>query len=169
VECGRDAVIHAITVGAANGARNFAYIAKCARNYIPPAPEVTPNYVVELPGVHRFEPTPTPPAPTTSPPTPLPKEHDPWQTVMGDLCRGLPADSPAHGWLEGSRLVEAADVAGVPLYQVVIRDPDGVGWLTNRMGVLFRRSLSVVLHKRILVEVVCVESELANERGVGNG
>lgn len=160
--CSDAAIIHGIKTAAANGSRNFAYIAKCARNYIPPAPQPpAPSYAVDLPetpGVYAL------PVATQPQPAPIvahaPLDHsDPWAVVMAELPRQLPADSPAFAWLAGSTLVKAADVAGVTLYQVQLAGAEGASWLTRQMGVEFRKKLSVLLRQRVLVEIVAAEPQ----------
>lgn len=145
---GIDAVVHAIRAGAAAKANNIEYIAKCARNYIPPAPETSySGYWVEIPAA--------PPAGPELLPLPLPTAStaDPWAQTL--------ADFPGIKWLEGSRLIKAADVAGIPLYHIQVCDPDSVGWLTNRMGGQLRRSLSITMGERVLIEIVAAEKETA--------
>lgn len=150
-KCGPEAVIHGIEVTAKNKSHNFLYIAKSARNYVP-APQnanYTNGYHVE--GVYKLEPAErsTPP-----PELPAPMAHDdPWAQALAELMPTLPGKSGS--WLEGSQLVEDGELAGVPLYRVmVLTEPGNIGWLTQQAEPAVRKKLSSILRKRIMVNFV---------------
>jgi hypothetical protein len=144
--CSDAAIIHAIRASVNAASRSFKYLKSCAQNYIPPAPEPVPSYQPDI------APRPKPPvvAPSPAPlPTLPPDEHDPWAVILTELRWQLPADGPAHAWLEGSRLVHVGDVTGFPLYRVQLADAEGVGWVRDRLGVEIRKKLSVLLRQRV--------------------
>lgn len=154
-ECGPDAVVHAIQASKNADARNFRYIAQCARNYLPPAPPgkfASNGYHVEvdfMPGVHAL----TPAATAQPPPLPPPMPHDdPWAIVMAELLPTL--SSQAAKWLQGSELLGPGELAGVPLYQVTASDAANLDWLKQQVEPAIRKKLSSLLGKRILVEFV---------------
>lgn len=156
-ECGNDAVAHGIRASIEARSRNFAYIAQCARNYIPPAPQPVPSYQVDLPGVYQMPPAPQPAA---TPTLPAPMRHDdPWAIALGELRGSL--TGVAVGYLEGSRLEAAGGVDGVPLYRVVCEERAAVGltWLTAQAGPAIQRKLGSILGKRVQVEIVAAELE----------
>ena len=164
-ECGIPAAIHGIKASALKSdGRNFRYIAECARNYVPPAPMATyakePGYQVDLPGVHLLEP---PATNGHSPPAPLPPpiDHDdPWAVALAELSGVLPGSAP-H-WLEGSRLVASGEIAGEPLYRVVLTNPRAnAQWLTQQAEPAVRKKLASLLRKRILLEFVNAPQEVA--------
>lgn len=161
---GLAAVSHGIQAGAKSGSRNFGYIAKCARNYLPPAstngkgsyqvdlPEKKPEF---MPGVHTL----TPPAKLQPPALPLPMpNHDPWSIALAELRPVLPGT--AMSYLAGSCLEAVGDVDGVPLYRIVVeeRAAVGVGWLTTQVGPAIRRKLGSLLGRPVLIEIVAAES-----------
>lgn len=155
---GADAVIHGIEAAARSGSRNYSYIAKCARNYIPPAQSKRyDQYNIDLPGVHVLSPAPNSSAPPTLPaPTP---HDDPWAVCLSELSHALPG--VAASYLAGSRLEAAGEVDGVPLYQVVVegRAAVGVQWLTHQAGAALRRKLSSILGRSVLIEIVAEEQK----------
>lgn len=156
-ETSEAAVIHGIRASVNSDSRSFKFIGKCARNYIPPAPIIpTSNgYHVDLPGVFALEPS----AQSSPPPPPLPvmAHDDPWAVCLSELQGSLPG--VALGYLEGSRIEEAGDVEGVPLYRVVCeeRAASGLSWLTAQAGPAIRRKLGSVLRKSVVVEIVAAE------------
>lgn len=148
------AVIHGIRQSVNSESRSFRFIGECARNYIPPAPppqnaNYTNGYHVE--GVYKLEPAErsTPP-----PELPAPMAHDdPWAQALAELMPTLPGKSGS--WLEGSQLVEDGELAGVPLYRVmVLTEPGNIGWLTQQAEPAVRKKLSSILRKRIMVNFV---------------
>lgn len=163
IECNVDGVIHGIAASARAKTRTFRYIAECARNYIPPPPNDdyanSNGYSVELPaqevdfmpGVHPM----TPPA-NTQPPPPLPPpmaHDDPWAVALAELSPTLPGVAAA--WLKDSRLEPSGELAGVPLYRVmVLTDAANIGWLTQQAEPAIRRKLGSLFGKRILVEII---------------
>lgn len=164
VECGIPAAIHGIKASAAKeDGRNFRYIAECARNYVPPAPLASYaselGYQVDLPGVHILEP------PATNghapPPLPPPVAHDdPWAIALAELAGVLPGSAP-H-WLEGSRLEASGELAGEPLYRVILTNPRAnAQWLSQQAEPAVRKKLASLLRKRILLEFVNAAQELA--------
>jgi phage replication O-like protein O len=84
-----------------------------------------------------------------------------WEKALLELKPQWPPNSYASEWLEGSTLVQVAEVAGMPLYQVQLLKPDGANWLGNRAGSLLRRTLSSLMKQRVLVEVVCAVPQMA--------
>lgn len=163
IECNVDGVIHGIAASVRAKTRTFRYIAECARNYIPPSPNddyVNSNgYSVNLsaqdvdfmPGVHPM----TPPA-NAQPPPPLPppmSHDDPWAVALAELSPTLPGVAAA--WLKDSRLEPSGELAGVPLYRVmVLTDTANIGWLTQQAEPAIRRKLGSLFGKRILVEII---------------
>ena len=163
VECGPAAVIHGIVASRTSNSRTFGYIAKCARNYIPPAPQPpAPTYALNLPGVHRFEPPPaptSPPAqPAAAPPArPAPLAHDdPWADGVAELCSEHPRFAD---WLPGSTLTATDAVRdGLPVYRLRVADARGVQWLET-MSDAIRRKIGTLLRRRVLIEIVAAEAE----------
>lgn len=162
VKHGGDAVCHAIQAAAAEGAHNFAYIAKCARNYVPPANGNGKSYHVDLPGVYALAPTPTPP-----PALPPAMRHgDPWAVCLGELRATLP--SGLYAMLTGSEAVEAGtapagDGKPVPLYRVIIAPQhavNGLNHFTHQAGPAIRRKLGSILGKPVQIEIVAAEPQL---------
>lgn len=146
--CSDAAIIHAIHASAEAGTRTFSYLKKCALNYLPPAPANGNGYHVELPDAKPLPPRPALPANLAPMPT-----DDPWAVCLAEL-KSLPG--VAESYLTGSRLEEAGMVDNVPLFRVVVeeRAASGVGWLTKQAGVAIRRTLSSVLGKPVLIEIV---------------
>lgn len=161
-ECGANAVAYAIHASKDADARNFRYIAQCARNYIPAATNGASNgYAVELPGVYHMKPPENAP-----PPAPMPHD-DPWSICLAELRRELPGGFVP--WLEGSRIEDAGmvnreDGEPVPLYRVVIeaaRAISGLTYFERQCAGSIRRTLSSVLRSPVLVEIVAAEMELS--------
>jgi len=116
-ECGTDAVIHGIQVSAVAKTRNFGYLAKSARNYLPePQEEVIHGngYHVDFPGVHVLQPSEKTGPPSPSPlPLPPPMPHDdPWAICLAELMPSLPGVAMAY--LKGS-VIEAGQPSGANL------------------------------------------------------
>lgn len=170
IECNIDGVIHGIAASARAKTRTFRYIAECARNYIPPSPNDdyanSNGYRVDLPaqevdfmpGIHPM----TPPAnPQPPPPLPPPMAHDdPWAVALAELSPTLPG--VAASWLKDSRLEASGELAGVPLYRVlVLTDAANIGWLTQQTEPAIRKKLSSLFGKRILVEIMTATGEPA--------
>lgn len=162
-ECSIAAAIHGIKASAAKpDGRNFKYIAECARNYVPPAPSngyaTGPSYLVDIPGVVNMAPATNGHAP---PPLPPPLEHDdPWAIALAELSGSLPGSAP-H-WLEGSRLEASGELAGEPLYRVILTNPRAnAQWLTQQAEPAVRKKLASLLRKRILLEFVEATREAA--------
>lgn len=159
VECGPAAVIHGIVMSKANNGRNFGYIAKCARNYVPPAPAA--SYAIDLPGAYRAEPSAVaiPPA-MPRPALPAPLAHgDPWAVCLAELSMTMP--NMAVTYLAGSVCEAAGEVDGVPLYRVTVGEcaRAGMDWLKHQGGAAIRRKLGSVLGMPVLIEIV-TESEV---------
>lgn len=162
-ECGMAATIHGIKASASNpNGRNFKYIAECARNYVPPANLAGyvsgPSYQVDIPGVRVLEPVAN--GHESPAPLPPPMEHnDPWAVALAELSGVLPGSAPY--WLEGSRLVEAGELAGEPLYRVLLTNPRAnAQWLMQQAEPAIRKKLAGILRKRILLEFVNAPQEL---------
>lgn len=177
VECGEAAVLHGIAASASAKERTFAYIAKCARNYIPPAPEqaTRPTYAVDLPGVYQMPATVAPSEPAKPlPPRPLATEALPldgiWLQMLRELFASLPANSDARSWLRDSRLEETGTAPGnagrvVPLYTVWVTDPKGLDWCNNRAASTLRRMLGSMVGHSVMV-VAAMKAEPAAEVAV---
>lgn len=150
-ETSEEAVIYGIRMSCENDARNFRYIAQCARNYLP-VPPTNGQSAYQLPGVYAM---PAEPRPAPVPPPPAPMAHsDPWAICLAELAPTLPG--VAASYLTGSTLDAAGDVDGVPLYRVVCeaRAALGLGWLTTQAGPAIRRKLSSILGYPVLIEIV---------------
>lgn len=160
-ECGLEAVAHGLTQAAAEGARNFAYIAQCARNYIPPATNgLTKSYQVDL--------APPPPVRVVSANAPAPAlsldTSDPWRVCLPELARNLHPNYAAR--LVGSRLEPAGHVndalgRAVPLYRVVVTDPEAIRaapTLNLQLGGAIRRAIKSVIGD-VQIEIVAAETE----------
>lgn len=161
-ECGADAVAYAIHTSKDNGAHNFRYIAQCARNYLPAATNgATSSYHVELPGVYHLQ--PPEPIALSVPAPPMPHD-DPWAIALAELGPTLPG--VAQSYLTGSRMELAGDVAGIPLYRIVVEERAalGVGWLTAQAAPAIRRKLGSLLRQQVVVEIVAAETEPTNDR-----
>lgn len=164
VECGQPAVIHGIRESVNAESRSFRFIASCARNYIPSPPQNddyanSNGYSVDIPNLHILQPSEQPIAPTALPP---PMSHDdPWAMALAELSPTLVG--VAASWLAGSQLRESGELAGVPLYRVLVTNAAAnVTWLTQQAEPAIRKKLSSLFAKRILVEIVAVEhKELA--------
>jgi hypothetical protein len=161
-ECGIGAVVYGIKASVEAKARNFRYIAQCARNYVPAVLNGKTNgYSVHLPAA---APSPTPPK--AAPPAPAMPGDDLWSIVLAELRRDLPMGFVPT--LEGSRLLEAgmvqnADGLSVPLYQVLIAPEQAIKGLTyfqRQCAASIRRSLSSVLHEPVLIEILSDEKEM---------
>lgn len=163
VECGPAAVIHGIAASVTSQSRNFKYIAKCARNYVP-APTnghaAGGGYVVTLPPADIPR---DPQAGLVAPPPLSRAQDDPWAICLAELLPTL--QGPAQAWLTGSVLFDAGDVKdadgrAVPLYRVVVEERAalGVQWLTKQAGVAIRRTLGSVLGRPVLVEIVAADA-----------
>jgi hypothetical protein len=142
------AIIHGIKTGAKKDSRNFRYIAECARNYVP---SINRNrYHVEVPGIVALTPA------NSHAPSPLPPpvdSGDPWASALAELVNVLPGSAPR--WLEGSRLEENGELAGEPLYRVVLIHPQAnAQWLIQQAEPAVRKKLASLLRKRILIEFV---------------
>jgi hypothetical protein len=151
LECGEPAAIYSICAGAEAGARNFEYFAKCARNYIPPAPSSNHangnGYSLDLPGAAL------PPVNPSPPPLPPPMAtDDPWAIALAELGQ---ANMPWMRWLAGSHLLENGVLAGEPFYRVVLTEPGAnAEWVTQQAEPAIRKKLSSILHKRISLDIV---------------
>lgn len=161
-DCSDEAVIYAIREGRNAKSRSFKYIGQIARNYIPPpsaAPTYTNGYHLDTPGVHRLEP-PATATPQPEPPPPLATD-DPWAIALTELAPALPG--LAATYLAGSRMENGGDLAGIPLYRIVIEPKAAlfVEWLNKQAGGAIRRKLSSILRKRIEIEIVAMETEPA--------
>lgn len=166
-ECGGDAVAHGIRASMGAESRSFKYIAKCARNYIPPAPQPATTYAVDLPGVYRLPAVATPEPAKPPQFVPVVRAVGPldglWFRARMEIMASLPTNSDAREWLSESRLEEtgtALDNAGrkVPLYTVWITDPKGLTWLNDRAASTLRRVIGSMLGNRIMV-VAAMEAE----------
>lgn len=160
-ECGMAATIHGIKASAAKpDGRNFAYIAKCARNYVPPAPLASyangNPYTIDIPGIVEL-----PAAKQTAPVLPPPMAHDdPWTIALSELSVVLPGSAPR--WLQGSSLKENGELAGVPFYRVTLVCPEAdPGWLRQQAEPAIRKKLASLLGKRIMLEIVNPHREYA--------
>jgi hypothetical protein len=152
--CPPESILHAIRASVNAKERTTGYFKKCALNYVPPP--VGNGYSLRpVTGIVDMPPAPKP-APSLPPPL---ATSDPWATILSELRHELMTDAPAHKWLKGSALVQATDVAGIPLYQVQVTDPSGVSWLSNRLAATIRKKLSTLLRQRVLVEITCTEKE----------
>jgi hypothetical protein len=160
-ECGEAAVIHGIKAAAEAKARKFAYIAKCARNYIPPAPASNGHgrYSVDLPGVVHMEPPGSPP-PVAQPPPPL-KTDDPWMALLAEIAPMLPPVVNAR--LAGSRLEQVDfDHCSIILAPHVT---DGVDWLDRQAGPAITRTLRSMFRRKVEVEIVAApQGAIATEK-----
>lgn len=157
-ECGDEAVIHGIKASIDAKSRNFSYIAKCARNYIPAATNGHSNgYAVELPGVYHLQPSGESP-PVANPPPPMPID-DPWAAALAELSPSLPG--VAASYLAGSRMERGEDYEGLPLYRIVVeaRAAPGVDWLNKQTSSAIRRTLGSILRQKIVIQVVAEELE----------
>ena len=162
-ECGDDAVAYAIHASKDADARNFRYIAQCARNYIPAATNGNTNgYAVELPGVFQLQPSEEAPPVAKPPPLPPIGADNPWATALAEIMPTL--TGPAQSWLTGSRMERGKDIEGIPLYRIVVepRAAAGVEWLTKQTNAVIRRTLGSILRQRIVVEIVAEEMETAS-------
>lgn len=158
---GPDAVIHGIEMAVAAKARTVAYIAKCARNYIPPASTPAPRYSVDTPGIISM-PLVTnghAPAPRPSPPV---QHDDPWAIALSELSRELPLGHvptlmESRAELVGQAANENGDMR--PLYRVTVpvTRARGLDHFIAQCGPAIRRKLSSVLGKPVLVEIVAGE------------
>ena len=161
-ECGMAATIHGIKASAGNpDGNNFLYIAKCARNYVPPAKLngfVTGNgYAVDLPDAPLPISVQATSATTFAPPL---AHDDPWAVALAELGRTLPGSAPQ--WLEGSRLVPNGELVGVPFYRVVMVQPHAdPGWMQRQAEPAVRRKLGSILGKRITIEFTVDAKEQA--------
>lgn len=162
-ECGVVAVVHGIHSAADNGARTFAYIAQCARNYIPPATNgPTKSYQVDL--------APPPPVRVVSTNAPAPASSldtsDPWRVCLPELARNLHPNYAAR--LVGSRLEPAGHITdaqgrAVPLYRVVVTDPEAIRaapTLNLQLGGAIRRAVKSVIGDVQIEIVAAAEVEL---------
>lgn len=152
------AVIHGIKTSAKKDSRNFRYIAECARNYVPSVNgngyhAYSTSVDIAYPGVHTLV-SPSTVNGHASPPLPPPVDSgDPWASAMAELTGVLPGSSPR--WLEGSRLEENGELAGEPLYRIVLTNPQAnTQWLTQQAEPAIRKKLASILRKRILLEFV---------------
>lgn len=158
-ECGEAAVLHGIHSAADNGARTVGYIAKCARNYVPPATNGSgKSYAVDLPGVHAMPPAPqAAPLPALPPPMPT---ADPWAVCLGELRASLPGG--LFAMLTGSTCETAGSVPDgnghpVPLYRIAIVNEYAAHGLTHfivQAGPAIRRKVSSILGKPVQIEIV---------------
>lgn len=153
-ECGPGAVIHGIKASAEAKSRNFAYIAKCARNYIPAATDGRGRYQIDAADTYETQLA----RPSAPPPLPLPHD-DPWTIALRELLPTL--NGAAQSYLTGSRLEAAGDVNGVPLHRVIVepRAAIGVGWLTTQVGFAIRKRLGSLLGHPVLIEIVAGEPQ----------
>src|SRR5690606_20397399 len=97
--------------------------------------------------------TTAPPAP----PRPAAPPDSPWATCLQELQIALTPETFA--WLTGSELVAAGEIANgsetaVPLYQVIVQENEGIGWLTRQAGAQIRRRLSSILGHPVQIEIV---------------
>lgn len=160
VECGAEAVSYGIVTSAQAKKRTFKFIAMCARNYIPPAPQPSVNgYHAEvdfMPGVHALAP------PANAKPPPLPKPmptDDPWSIAKAELLPTL--SSQARDWLEHS-VMQVGEIAGEPLCEILVTHrAANVEWLQRQTEPVIRKKLGSLLGKRVNVGFVIVESEPA--------
>jgi hypothetical protein len=160
-ETSEAAVIHGIRKSASAKERTFGFIAKCARNYIPPPPEnanYTNGYHIEtdsIPGIHAL--TPVADAQPQTLPRPMPTD-DPWATVLFEL---LPTLTPTTaGWFKDSELTENGELAGVPFYLITVRTgPDKLPWLKRQTESNIRRKLGSLIGKRVEIDFVATELE----------
>lgn len=158
-QCNEAAVIHAIHASTGSQSRSFLYIAKCARNYIPPAPEADArsDYRVDLP------PAPPPMAPALRP-SPAVLPADPWAICLSELRRAY-AGSDWIAMLDGSVLELAADGAldarGQPVPRYIVRVAGGVDVqrLANRAMRQIRFSLGTILGRTFMIEIVAAAAE----------
>lgn len=158
-ECGVAAVIHGIKASPNSDSRSFKYIAKCARNYIPPAPQangVGKSYSVDLPGVYRFEPqvplAPQPKAAAAALPT-----SDPWVIYLAEFRRTLPGGYAS--FLDGSRM-ELDQTQTPPRCRIVLARADApLDILTVQLGPAIRRKL--LLSRDAVIEIVACPAPMA--------
>lgn len=165
-ETSEAAVIYGIRESVGADKRTFGFIAKCARNYIPPAPQnnnYTNGYHLEaeiMPGVTVLTPT------ANGKPPPLPRPmptDDPWSILLAELLPTLPGQ--AAQWLEGSELDANGELAGVPLCRVIVNNPKAnAEWLQRQTEPAIRKRLGSLLGKRVTVHfdiVAATEQEPA--------
>lgn len=156
VECGEEAVIYGITTSSKAKKRTFKFIAMCARNYIPPAPQASVNgYHAEvdfMPGVHAL----TPPANANPPPLPPPMPtDDKWAIALAELLPTLPGQAAL--WLTDSELV-MSEIAGEPLCEILVKHPNAnVEWLMRQTEPLIRKKLGSLLGKRVNVGFILAD------------
>lgn len=156
VECGEVAVVYGIRASVAAKVRGTAYIAKCARNYIPPAAASNgATYRVEMPTV-TARPTPQASLPTLPPRTATPT--DPWSVCLAEL-RSAYTLSDWVAMLDGSRLEPnggAVDADGqyVPRYRVLVAPGADVQRLANRALRQIRFTLGSLLVGKFMLEIV---------------
>lgn len=117
-------------------------------------PEVRARYALDV-----IEATQEVAAPAAAPPAKVPSMEaappDVWTQVCTELLAGRSPDSreQLEQWLAGSELVKVDEIGDMPLYQVWLADPEGVSWVHNRLAVAIRRTLTSIVHKRVMVEV----------------
>lgn len=164
-ECGEAAVIFGIKASVEAKARNFKYIAQCARNYIPAASNNghASGYHVELPGNYQMQATAQPVSPAMLPP-PLATDA-PWAICLRELAIELPSGfvpTLTDSYIEEVGMVNREDGRPVPLYRVLIapmRASAGLNHFTKQAGVAIRRKLGSVLGYPVEVEIVAAEAE----------
>jgi len=78
-------------------------------------------------------------------------------TMLQELGREVAPHSPAHEWLKGCRLVK---VSGM-VYRLHVLDAKGVEWLSQQLAEQLRKKLSVLVGKRVDLEIVSAEKEMA--------
>jgi hypothetical protein len=97
------------------------------------------------------------PPPQIAAPAPLPAplaHDDPWAIALAELAPSLPG--LAATYLAGSRMENGGELAGVPLYRIVVDSKAAifVEWLNKQAGGAIRRKLGTILRKRIELEIV---------------
>lgn len=170
-ERGMAATIHGIKAGAKADSRNFRYIAECARNYVPPAPLASyvngPSYAVDLPDAPEFNPPnhPVQHLPYKPPAKPPPMStSDPWTVLVAELSVTL-----AGGYvptlqecqLEVVGEIDGEDGRSMPFYRVIVPSARvaTLEHFKRQAGAEIQKRLSVILRKRVFVEIVAAEQE----------
>lgn len=76
--------------------------------------------------------------------------------ILVELSRELAAHSPAHEWLKGCRLQKVSEI----VYHLHVLDAKGADWLSQQLAVQIGKKLSVLVKRRVDLEIVCTEMEV---------